>query len=244
MAVYRANDRSQAEQHIISYSNEPFKNREQAGQLMGKELRNLYGQKSIVLGIPRGGIVVARELALQLSADMDVILSRKLGTPGQPELAMGALSENGSVFLNMDLVSDLGITERDIEKEKVLQMDEIKRRSQLIRKVLPKISLQDRIVLVTDDGLATGATMQAALWAIQQELPRKIIVAVPVASTEALDRLSADADEIICLRLPSLFHAVGQYYIEFYQVEDGDVLRILEDEVNRREKNRGKSKSE
>jgi putative phosphoribosyl transferase len=117
-------------------------------------------------------------------------------------------------------------------------MAEIQRRSQLIRNVLPKTPLKERIVLVTDDGVATGATMQAALWAAHQEGPRRLIVAVPVASAEALDRLSADADEIICLRQPPFFYAVGQFYVQFYQVEDMDVLRILKDEVRRREKGR------
>jgi putative phosphoribosyl transferase len=228
----------EARVHILSHNNEPFRDREQAGQLLGKELGELKGKNAVVLGIPRGGIVVARELALRIDADMDVVLSRKLGAPGQSELAMGALSENGAIFLNTEVVRELGVADREIEREKALQMAEIQRRSQLIRNVLPKTPLKERIVLVTDDGVATGATMQAALWAARQEGPRRLMVAVPVASAEALDRLSADADEIICLRQPPFFYAVGQFYVQFYQVEDMDVLRILKDEVRRREKGR------
>jgi putative phosphoribosyl transferase len=233
------NNRSPAQIRVISYSNEPFKDREQAGQILAEELINLRGKKAVVLGIPRGGIIVARELARRIEAEMDVVLSRKLGTPGQSELAMGSLSEDGAIFLNRDVVQELGVTDRDIEREKVLQMGEIQRRSQLIRSILPKTPLKDRIVLVTDDGVATGATMQAALWAVRQENPQKLIAAIPVASAEALERLSIDADEIICLRQPPFFYAVGQFYAQFYQVEDRDVLQILEEEVRRREK--GKS---
>jgi putative phosphoribosyl transferase len=164
-----------------------------------------------VLGIPRGGIIVAQELALRIDADLDIVLSRKLGTPGESELAMGSLSEDGSVFLNNDVVRTFGITHYDIEQEKARQMAEIQRRSQLIRSVLPKTHLKDRLVIVTDDGVATGATMQAALWAVHQ-----------------------DADEIICLRQPAFFYAVGQFYTQFTQVDDQEVLQILEAESSRR----------
>jgi predicted phosphoribosyltransferase len=149
------------------------------------ELRN---KKAIVLGIPRGGVIVAKELARILNADMDVVLSRKLGAPGRPELAMGSLTEDGEVFLNEDIVQTFEITSRYIEEEKAHQMNEIKRRNLFIRRILPKTPLKNRIVIVTDDGLATGATMQAAVWAVRQEKPHKLIAAIPVASKEALDR--------------------------------------------------------
>ena len=220
---------------IISNSSERFEDRQQAGQLLGAEMTILRGQKAVVLGIPRGGIVVARELARQVEGDLDIVLARKLGTPGQLELAMGSVAEDGSVFLNAEVVNTLGISARQIEQEKSRQMAEIQRRNELVRSVLPRTPLQNRVVVLTDDGLATGATMQAALWAVRHESPLRLIVAVPVASDEALLRVSQDADETICLRQPPYFSAVGQFYRKFEPVEDEEVLQALREEAERRE---------
>ncbi len=225
---------------VVSYSGEPFKNREEAGRLIAEQLGRLRNKGAIVLGIPRGGIIVAKELATRIRADLDIVLSRKLGTPGQPELAMGSLAEDGTVFTNEYVVKAMGVTKQDIEQEKARQIKEIQRRTQLIRNVLPKSSLKNRIVVVTDDGVATGATMQAALWAVRQENPLSVIVAIPVASDEALNRLSADADEILCLRQPPIFYAVGQFYSQFYQVQDEEVIQVLKAEAARRQKRRRK----
>lgn len=219
---------------IISYSGEPFRDREQAGRLLAEELADLRGKGAVVLGIPRGGIIVAREIARALDADLDIVLARKLGAPGQPELAMGSVAENGEVFLNPEVVDTLGVDRRYIDLETERQMREIRRRSQLIRSVLPKTPISGRTAIVTDDGVATGATMQAALWAIRQENPANLIAAIPVASEEALIRISADADEVICLRRPYFFYAVGQFFHHFSQIEDDEVLRILEEEAARR----------
>jgi putative phosphoribosyl transferase len=208
------NKPARAKVRVISNSGARFLDRAEAGHLLAIELNGLKGRNGVVLGIPRGGIIVAQELALRIDADLDIVLSRKLGTPGESELAMGSLSEDGSVFLNNDVVRTFGITHYDIEQEKARQMAEIQRRSQLIRSVLPKTHLKDRLVIVTDDGVATGATMQA--------------------SEEAIDRLAADADEIICLRQPAFFYAVGQFYTQFTQVDDQEVLQILEAESSRR----------
>jgi putative phosphoribosyl transferase len=212
---------------IISYSSEPFRNRVQAGQLLAREMSDYQGRNSIVLGIPRGGILVAASLAQVLEGELDIILSRKLGTPYQPELALGALAETGELFLNRYVVEELSIPDTYIEQEKARQMEEIRRRSRLIRSVRPRVVLRDRIVIVTDDGIATGATMQAAAWAIRHEKPEKLIVAVPVASEEAVNRLAPDVDEVICLRMPANFMAVGQFYSEFTQVTDEEVVDIL-----------------
>ena len=243
MAMDMARDELQTNVRIISYSGEPFRDRAQAGQLLAEELSGLWGKNSVVLGIPRGGIIVARELARHLDADLDVVLSRKLGTPGQEELAMGSLAEDGKVFLNEEVVGMLRIPDRFVQQEKDRQMQEIRRRLQLFRTALPKTPLNNRIVIVTDDGVATGATMQAAIWAVRHEAPQRLIVAVPVAAQEALDRLSPDVDEIICLRRPYYFYAVGQFYRDFEQVTDQEVQRVLEEEAGRR-KNKGQGKSE
>ncbi len=219
---------------IVSRSEEAFEDRHQAGQLLAGRLAHLRGKKAVVLGIPRGGIVVARALARGIDADLDIVLSRKLGTPGQPELAMGALAEDGRVFINEGVIGSLGITEDEIEEEKTLQLAEIKRRQNLVRSILPKTPLDKRIVIVTDDGIATGATMQAALWVVRQEKPERLIAAVPVASEAAIARLADDADDILCLRAPPSFYAVGQFYSGFSQVEDDEVISILKEEALRR----------
>jgi len=221
---------------ILSNSSQAFTDRIEAGELLARELSALSGKKAIVLGIPRGGLIVAQALARGIQADLDIILSRKLGTPGQEELAMGALAESGKVLLNRNVVDELRITPGEIDAETRRQMAEIKRRSQLIRAVLPRTPLQDRIVVVTDDGLATGATMQAALWAVRHESPQQLIVAIPVASEEAVDRVAPDVDELLCLRLPAYFMAVGQFYLRFEQTTDREVLGILKAENERRVK--------
>jgi predicted phosphoribosyltransferase len=217
----------------------PFRNRVEAGLLLVKELLNLKGQNAVVLGVPRGGIVIAEVVARGIDADLDIVLSRKLGAPGQSELAVGALAENGDVFLNQRVVDDLSVSGYYIEQEKARQAIEIQRRSRLIRSVLTRVSLQGRIVVVTDDGVATGATLQAAVWAINDENPQKIIAAIPVASAEAVERLAEDVDEIVCLRLPEDFMAVGQFFSEFNQVTDDEVVSILRQEVERKARRMG-----
>ncbi|MDO8568194.1 MAG: phosphoribosyltransferase [Dehalococcoidales bacterium] len=218
---------------IISRSNIPFRNRQEAGRLLGWELAGLRGQKAVVLGIPRGGIVVGREMAQVLEAELDISLSRKLRTPGQPELAMGSVAEDGQMFLNNDVVDMLGVNRAYIEQEKAQQMAEIARRRELMRKFRPRVSLKDRTVIITDDGVATGATMQAAIWSAHQERPSRLIAAVPVGAEETLKRLAGDADEVVCLRAPPFFAAVGQFYIRFDQVEDEDVIAILREEYGK-----------
>ncbi len=221
---------------ILSHSREPFQDRSQAGSLLAAELRNLKGKNAVVLGIPRGGIIVAQALARGIDANLDIVLSRKLGTPGHTELAMGALAETGEVILNPEVVKELYISESDLEAEKARQMAEIERRKEIIREVLPKVRLQGRTAVVTDDGLATGATMEAAIWAVRHEDPQQIIAAIPVASEEAVERIADDVDEVLCLRMPSYFMAVGQFYLEFGQTTDEEVLDILRQEQIRKQK--------
>lgn len=210
---------------IISTDSGPFNDRAEAGRLLAAELSAYKGKGCVVQGIPRGGMVIAMELARSLQADLDIVLSRKLGSPGNPELAIGAVAEGGKLFLSEGMS---GLAEKDyIEKEKAYQLAEIERRVALFRAVHTKVKLTDKIVIITDDGLATGATMQAAAWAIRQEGPKKLIVAVPVAPEDTIMRLSRDADEIVVLRAPLFFAAVGQFYAHFDQVEDEEVLSIL-----------------
>jgi len=220
--------------HIVSHDDLPFKDRVEAGRLLGRELSGLRGQRAVVLGIPRGGLVVAWELARQIDADIDIVLSHKLGAPGNPELAIGAVAEDGRLFLHQDLVGQLGVDRSYIEREKELQLAVLAQRTRQTRHVLSRVELAGRLVIVTDDGVATGATLQAALWAARQEKPKKLIAALPVGPPETITRLAEDADEMVCLRAPYSFGAVGQFYIRFEQVEDEQVARILTEEAARR----------
>jgi len=220
--------------NIFSTENILFSDRQDAGRLLAARLPEYRGKNAVVLGIPRGGIIVAHEIAEALDADLDIVLSRKLRTPWHEELAMGSVAENGKVFLNQDVISEINITPVEIDREKEVQMTEITRRSALIRKVRPRVPLTGRIVIVTDDGIATGATIQAALWSVRQEKPSYLIAAIPVGPAETIGELSGDVDEIVCLSTPPFFTAVGQFYQNFNQVEDGEVLEILESENKRR----------
>ena len=220
---------------IVSHSEEAFRDRVAAGQLLAKELAGWRGQRVVVLGIPRGGLVVACELARAIDADLDIVLSRKLRTPGHEELAMGAVSEDGKVFLNDEVVTEMGISRNSsyLRREQEIQMQEIARRAELIRRVRPKVPIEGRVAIVTDDGVATGATMQAAVWAARQEHPSRLVVALPVGPEDTVSRLAQDADEVMCLRVPPYFAAVGQFYLRFNQVEDEEVLAILKEEYRR-----------
>ena len=212
---------------IVSYRSDPFADRREAGRLLAKELKEYSGRGAVVLGIPRGGVIVAAELAHALGAELDIVLAHKLPTPGHSELAMGAVAEDGRLFLNQTVVRGMGVDEQYIEEEKARQMAEIRRRTGLFRRARPKVPLEGKVVIVTDDGVATGATTQAALWAVRLEKPEKLIAALPVGPEDTITRLAEDVDEMICLRAPPLFAAVGQFYIRFEPVEDEEVLRVL-----------------
>jgi putative phosphoribosyl transferase len=219
-----------AQPRILSRSSSPFVDREEAGRLLAAQLGRYRGKNAVVLGIPRGGMVVAREIARALGAELDIVLAHKLRTPGHEELALGSVAEDGRLFLNQEVLEDLGVGEAYIEQEKARQMAEIKRRTDLFRRARPRVVLKGRTVIVTDDGVATGATTQAAFWAVRLERPRKLIAAIPVGPEDTIQKLSRDVDEMLCLRAPPLFVAVGQFYRRFYPVEDEDVLRILGEE--------------
>jgi predicted phosphoribosyltransferase len=212
---------------IVSRSSEPFTSREEAGKLLARELTSLKGKNVVVLGIPRGGIIAAREIASALKGDLDVVLSHKLRTPGHQELAMGAIAESGIHFVDQRLVRMMGIDQQMIEREKAFQMTELKHRSEEVRKIRPKEPLEGRTVIITDDGVATGATTTTAVRAVRAEKPSRLILALPVGSEDSVVRLSEEADETICLRTPANFMAVGQFYMSFGQVSDEEMLEIL-----------------
>jgi putative phosphoribosyl transferase len=223
-------DRATGRVRIVSRSSEPFADRVEAGKRLASTLSQYKGKQPVVLGIPRGGVVVAREIALALDGALDVVLAHKLGTPGHEELAMGAIAEDGTVFMNENVVSSIPLRQEYLDGEKERQLYRMRRRTEMIRSIRPKVPIKDRVAIVTDDGVATGATTQAALWAVRLECPALLIAAVPVGPEDTIRRLSEMVDEIVCLRSPEEFFAVGQFYRRFDPVEDEEMLRILAEE--------------
>jgi putative phosphoribosyl transferase len=181
----------------------------------------------VVLGLPRGGVPVAYEVALELRAPLDVFLVRKLGVPGHPELAMGAIASGGVRVLNDEVLHWYGIPEPVIDEVAREEQRELERREQTYRDGRTPLPLRDRIVLLIDDGLATGSTMRAAVQAVRTHSPTRVVVAVPVGAAEACHELAEVADEIVCARTPPNFKAVGQWYLDFSQTTDEEVRDLL-----------------
>jgi predicted phosphoribosyltransferase len=204
-----------------------FANREDAARQLAKNLKHLHLVDPLVLAIPRGGVVTGAVLARELGADLDVVLSRKLRAPYQPELAIGAVGEDGEVYLNHRTDVATSIEQAYIEKERQYQLSEIARRQKLFRAVRPQASVVGRSVILTDDGIATGSTMIAALHVAKAHQPHETFVAVPVAPPDRLVPLRALCDQVIYLLAPLEFFAIGQFYMSFESVEDEDVVRLL-----------------
>ncbi len=205
-----------------------FHNRVDAGRHLAARLSAYAGRSDvIVFGLPRGGIPVAHEVAVWLKAPLDVFLVRKLGVPGHPELAMGAIAEGGVEVLTRDLIRDLGIPQSLVAQVAVRERLELERRDTLYRGGRRPPVVRDRTVILVDDGLATGSTMQAAVLALRQQSPAKIVVAVPIGARESCDDLARMADEVVCLSMPEPFSAVGLWYEQFEQTTDEEVRRLL-----------------
>lgn len=205
-----------------------FANRAEAGRLLARELLEEKPMHPVVLAIPRGGIEVAAPLAAALSADLDVVLARKLRAPYQRELAIGAISENGEVVFADDPTLVPGVTAAYVAEERARQMEEIARRRTMYRAVRPAVPLVHRHVIVTDDGIATGSTMIAALQTVRRMDIAHVTVAIPVASSDRLKSIRPLCDRLVCLLVPETFLAVGQFYESFEQVEDERVVELLE----------------
>lgn len=211
---------------IASGGDMRFRNREHAASLLAERLKQYRGSRPVVLGIPRGGMPMARIIADQLGADLDVMLVHKLRAPFQPELALGSIDEAGRVYL-APFAGHVGLSERDLDAEKREQLATLKRRRERYTAAHPRVSLSGRTVILVDDGLATGATAIAAIRAARAEHAGPIVVAVGVAPRTTLSRLQTEADEVVCLQTPAEFQAVGEFFADFSEVSDDDVVRLL-----------------
>jgi putative phosphoribosyl transferase len=205
-----------------------FRDRADAGRILAAGLGHLAGADDLlVLGLPRGGVPVASEVARALGAPLDVILARKLGVPGQPELAMGAIAGGGVRVLHEAVLDALAIPPQAIDEVAAREGAELDRRDRAYRAGRPLLAVAGRSVLVIDDGLATGATMWAAVTALRAQRAARIVVAVPVGPQEACDELAELADEVVCIRTPRSFQAVGQWYDDFSQTTDDEIRALL-----------------
>lgn len=205
-----------------------FRDRSEAGQRLAEKL-TAYANRGdvLVLALPRGGVPVAYEVARSLRAPLDVFLVRKLGVPGREELAMGAIASGGIRVLNKSIVNALGVAPEEIEAVARQEQQELERRQQAYRDDRPPLHLRDQTVILIDDGLATGSTMRAAVAALRQHGPARIVVAVPVAAPATCAEFESLADEIVCVETPEPFRAVGLWYDDFSQTSDTEVYELL-----------------
>jgi putative phosphoribosyl transferase len=209
-------------------SKKSFRDREDAGRRLAEKLSGYRDEDPVVLALPRGGVPVAYEISLSLGAPLDVLLARKLGAPGRPELGIGAVAQGGVSVLNEDVVGALGIPEGYVERAAEEEKAEIERRLALLRGDRPEPEVAGRTAILVDDGLATGVTARAAVGALRLRGPRRLVLAVPVCAERTAKALRPKADELVCLKAPSDLVAVGHWYRDFSQVPDEEVLALLE----------------
>ncbi len=217
-----------------------FANRVNAGKYLASELENFTEKNAIVLAIPRGGVVVGFEIAKALNVPLDVIIPRKIGAPDNPELAIGAMTEDGTIILDENLVSYLGVSQDYIKEESRRQKNEIERRLKLYRGNKPYPSLQGLDVILVDDGIATGSTMKAALASVKNRGARTVTIAVPVGPPSTIKELKKQANKVVCPYTPEYFEAIGQFYADFNQTDDEEVIQLLkQSEQNNPDKQAG-----
>ncbi|WP_152947657.1 phosphoribosyltransferase [Desulfofundulus thermobenzoicus] len=205
-----------------------FVDRVDAGRQLAARLRGICGRDGLVLAIPRGGVVVGAQIARELGLPLDVVIPRKVGAPHNPEVAIGAVTQDGTTFYNRTLLDFLGLGEDELQEQVELQKKEIKRRMLLYRGRVDYPDYSGRQVILVDDGIATGYTVLAALrWIRRQFAPGELILAVPVAPTDVVDRLGEEVDRLVVLLVPEDFYAVGQFYQDFSQTTDEEVITLL-----------------
>ena len=207
-----------------------FVDRQDAGRQLAAALSRFKDQSPVVLALPRGGVPVGFEIAARLRAPLDIVLVRKIGHPHSPELAVGAIAEGDRLetFIDVNAVADLGVSQSYLDAEIARQSRKITHRRRLYFKDRRPVDIGQRTVIVVDDGIATGATMQAALRAVRRRTPARLVLAVPVAPTSTLDALRREVDEIVCLESPEEFGAVGFFYADFRPVDDAVVIDLLD----------------
>lgn len=204
-----------------------YKDRQDAGQKLAKELEKYSQNKPIIIALPRGGVVVAYEIAKRLKAPLDIIIARKIGAPFNPEFGLGAISENGASTLDNEAIRHFGLTDGDVEQAINRENEVMSKKIELYRKGSIPMELKDQTVILVDDGLATGVTTKAAIMSIKQNSPKRIILAVPVSPPDAINKLLKEVDEIVCLKTPDEFYAVSAYYDNFEQISDNEVINLL-----------------
>ncbi|MFD0363876.1 phosphoribosyltransferase [Nocardia sp. GCM10030253] len=204
-----------------------YTDRASAGRALGAELEHLRASEPLVLGLPRGGVPVAAAVRDVIGGDLDILLVRKLGVPWQPELAMGAIGAGGVRVLNRDVLDHTGISPQQFAEIEDVERVELERRRLVLRGDAKPIAMDGRTVVIVDDGMATGATVMVACRIVAQQQPARIVVAVPVSSAEALRRVRAEADEVICPLVPRTLGGVGTAYVDFHQLEDEEVIELL-----------------
>lgn len=207
-----------------------YRDRQDAGQRLAAELVRYKDERPVVLALPRGGVPIGFEIAQRLHAPLDVMLVRKIGAPGMTELAIGAIVDGGQLdkFIDEQLVAELGVPQDYLDREIERQAAEIERRRKLYFRGRARVALEQRTAIVVDDGIATGATMRIALRAARRQHPARLVLAVPVAPERTVDAFCKEADDIVCLATPRGFMAIGQYYDDFRQTEDEEVIRLLD----------------
>jgi predicted phosphoribosyltransferase len=205
-----------------------FQNREEAGHRLALAMQQ-YRERpdAVLLALPRGGVAVGYAMSLDLHLPLDVFITRKIGAPGNPEYALGAISETGNIYVNPEAVAELRVSRTHIEELAKVQRDEIHRRQLLYRRGRPARPLKDRLVILVDDGIATGATFFASVEAIRRQHPRRLVGAIPVGPLETIDRARAAVDELVVLATPAQFWSVGGHYAVFGQVSDEEVVTYL-----------------
>lgn len=212
-----------------------FRDRKEAGEKLAREVQKLIAEDPslaapVVLALPRGGVPVAFEIARILDAPLDLVLVRKIGVPGQPELAAAAVvdGDDPQLVLNLDVIAQAHVTDAELEAARRRELTEIERRREMYFSRRKRAPVEGRTAIVVDDGIATGATVRAALKALRRRAPAALILAVPVAASDMIDNLRGDVDQIVCLETPGWFGAVGAHYADFHQTPDEEVIRLLD----------------
>lgn len=205
-----------------------FRDRTEAGRKLAAALMGYKGKDVVVLAIPRGGVVVASEVAKALGAPLDIVVTRKIEAPGEPEYAIGAVTQEGDVIMDRQAAESLGASREYLDSQIRQKQDEVKERMHRFRGERPYPKLEGKVVMIVDDGIATGSSVGAAVMSVRKRGPKEIVVAVPVAPVDSVETLAEDGSKVVCLETPGPFMAIGEFYGSFDQVEDDQVKRILD----------------